>query len=175
MKTIDWNAHESSADWAGTLQYLIDEAKVAVKTNNTAEKQALKSALLQFSRGGGPSKLCETAAKASLDLSNSLIDDALAGIEERNAELQQLTGALKGTTQEVKNAQTLIQFQVGKILQSMDYAAKTMGLLQEVHQEVKQVDKALADRVKNVLDSMQELRTVAQNFKKDVVDTPKTA
>ncbi|MCU0451517.1 MAG: hypothetical protein MUC97_17010 [Bernardetiaceae bacterium] len=175
MKSIDWNAHETSADWAMTLQYLLDESKVAVKTANQAEKQAIKSALLQFSRSGGPSKLCETAAKASLDLSNSLIDDALAAIEERNAELQQLTGALKGTTQDVKNAQTLIQLQVGKILQSMDYAAKTVGILQEVHQEVKQVDKALADRVKSVLDSMQELRTVAQNFKKEVVDNPKPA
>jgi methyl-accepting chemotaxis protein len=166
---IKWTELSSLNDWALTLKRMLGEAEKAIKADNRTAKENTKKLLLEFSRRA-PFKLRETAVNASIDLSNSIIDDAIEAIAGRNEELLKLVGEIKDTTSDVKNAEELISFQVKRIMEGLDYMGKTVVILQEVQKDLGDKNADLSNKVKSVLDSVQQLHTVAKSFKAEVVN-----
>ncbi len=166
---IKWTELSSLNDWALTLKKMLGEAEKAIKADDRTAKENTKKLLLEFSRRA-PFKLRETAVNASIDLSNSIIDDAIEAIAGRNEELLKLVGEIKDTTSDVKNTEDLISFQVKRIMEGLDYMGKTVVILQEVQKDLGDRNADLADKVKSVLDSVQQLQTLAKSFKAEVVN-----
>jgi|GEM_PF-3943979 len=166
---IKWTELSSLNDWALTLKRMLGEAEKAIKADDRTAKENTKKLLLEFSRRA-PFKLRETAVNASIDLSNSIIDDAIEAIAGRNEELLKLVGEIKDTTSDVKNAEELISFQVKRIMEGLDYMGKTVVILQEVQKDLGDKNADLSNKVKSVLDSVQQLHTVAKSFKAEVVN-----
>jgi hypothetical protein len=166
---IKWTELSSLNDWALTLKRMLGEAEKAIKADDRTAKENTKKLLLEFSRRA-PFKLRETAVNASIDLSNSIIDDAIEAIAGRNEDLLKLVGEIKDTTSDVKNAEELISFQVKRIMEGLDYMGKTVVILQEVQKDLGDKNADLSNKVKSVLDSVQQLHTVAKSFKAEVVN-----
>jgi hypothetical protein len=171
---IKWNELASLNDWATTLKRLLGEAEKAIRASDRPAKESTKKLLLEFSRRA-PFKLRETAVNASIDLSNSIIDDALEAIAGRNQELAELVGELQDTTTDVKQSEQFINFQVKRIAESLDYLGKTVVILQEVQRDLQNKNTDIFDKVKNALEAIEALKVVAKDFKADVVDPKPTA
>jgi hypothetical protein len=165
---IKWNELASLSDWAATLKRLLGEAEKAIRASDRPAKESTKKLLLEFSRRA-PFKLRETAVNASIDLSNSIIDDALDAIAGRNEELADLVGQLQDTTTDVKQSEEFIQFQVKRIAEGLDYLGKTVVILQEVQRDLENKNTDIFDKVKAALDAIEALKGVAKDFKADVL------
>lgn len=161
MPSTRFSALITIDDWAASLGRLLKEVEEAIRAGEANAKLALEDLLFEFIKQSPPAAqyLDAIAGQAQRDLLTSEVQQALAGIAARNAELKRATLLIKQAAEQAQKSKKELQFE--NVLSVLEKAKAGLEALKELEEAATAPDRELLDRVVAVTGAIAELEALA--------------
>lgn len=158
--SINWDSLSTFEDWAGVLHELLATATGSITSGDITERVEAQKKLNDFiiqSPNAIAGELDNIAKNAINDIFITAIDEALASISSRTADLAIHVKTVKAVTQEAENAAKSIK---------LESATKVIGAATKIIQDLNNLknaisdsedDQELAEKIDNAVKSIQDL------------------
>lgn len=170
----------SRASWAARLLALTEKAEAAIIGKNLEEQMKVRQELREFMQNPEvPTEVMNIAKTFKDDLSAAIIDGSVKNIQARSEELRLLTATLGEITADVQNLRQVVVTATARITEGMQQAMNVLRDFQKIESQLKAKfnssdDVKTLEKLQTVFQSLQKTQEVVQNFKKEVIDKPKT-
>ncbi len=158
--SINWDSLSTFEDWAGTLHKLLATATDSIQSGDVTERVEAQKQLNDFiiqSPNAIAGELDNIAKNAINDIFKTALDEALAGISARTADLAMHVKTVKAVTSEAENRARSIR---------LESATRVIGTATQIIRDLNDLTTAisesedeqeLAGRIDNTLESIQAL------------------
>lgn len=148
-------------DWAASLGKLLNEVEEAIRAGEANPKLKLEDLLFEFIKKSPPAAqhLDAIAGQAQRDLLTSEVQQALAGIAARKAELKRATLLIKKAAEQAQKSKKELQFE--NVLSMLEKAKASLEALKNLEEAATVPDRKLLDRVVAVTGTISELEALA--------------
>ena len=158
--SINWDSLNTFEDWAGALHELLAIATDSIKSGDLAERVKAQRNLNDFiiqSPNAIAGELDNIAKNAINDIFLTAVDEALASISSRTAQLAMHVKTVKAVTLEAENAAKSIRLE--RATQVIGTATKIIQDLNELKSTISDTedDQKLAEKIDKAVKSIQEL------------------
>lgn len=163
--SIDWDSLKDFKDWSGALRGLLDEAREALKADDIGRRVAAQeqlNAFIDHSPNAVAGKLDEIAGQAIDDLFAGTLQEALASIGKRTAELARYTKEVGAAAADAHRDAASIRLDTARgavdaiteAIQAMSALRTSLGTDASDEALMKEIDRAIA--------AVQKLRNMAE-------------
>ena len=163
---IDWLSLRTFDDWAGVLQHLLGQARAALESSDANKRAQVQGLLLEFitkSPNSSAAVLDDIAKKAIRDIYNDAVDQALADISSRNAELALHIKSINAVTSDAQAAAGSIRYERATgVINSATSLVQQLNELKNVLSN-DQADQALVTKIEKAVKSLQDVVPLAMN------------
>lgn len=158
--SIDWDSLNTFEDWANVLHELLTTATNSIKSGNVSERVEAQNLLNDFiihSPNAVAGEL-DTIAKNSInDIFLTAVDEALASISSRSADLAIYVKTVKAVTSEAEVAAKSIKLErATKVIGTATQIIRDLNDLKITISESEE-DQSLAEKIDKTVKSIQEL------------------
>lgn len=166
MKKINWDTIEGLDAWQGTLESLLEQAKVASADNDQNELLAISNALNTFVKKSFPNSpeimaLDDVAVVASQAMSEQVADTAVMQITARTTQLTALAKQLDHLASVAADeASTLRLTKAHAAVDALTDAVRTVDGLEGAFADAS--DDELRGKIKDLASSMRKMRDLLE-------------
>jgi hypothetical protein len=148
-------------DWATELTAILGDVERAVEGGTFEKRLELQDLLFEFVKASPTSAeaLDAIARRAAGDLLKAEVEDAVAGIAARNAELKEATRLIRQGTAEAKGAAKALQFE--KVAESLESARAGIEALTALRDGLTDEDAELTDRLIEIAGAIEDFQKAA--------------
>lgn len=164
----NWDALITFEDWAKVLHELLGEARKAIHSGNIEKRVAVQeelSAFIMTSPNTLAAELDEIARKAITDIFKTTVDEALASLANRTAELATHIKVVNAVTLEAEQAARSIRLEnATKVISSATAILRDLHELRQALTATKE-DTLLAGKIDKTVKALQELIPLVMTIK----------
>lgn len=167
---MNWNALNTYEDWSGKLAELLDEAHDAIASGDVNKKLQAQRDLNEFiDNCASPIKgkeLDDIASRAIGNIFEATLDQSMAEMGRRTAELTALTKEISAVTDHANDTAAAIRLE--KIRAVADAASQALDTVNSLKQQMssKSPDKdKVAQNVDSLIQSLQKLYSQVRDLK----------
>lgn len=166
---MNWNNLNTYADWAGALQTLLNNAHDAVAGGDVDKKQAAQKNLKDFiDNCASPVKAKELdtiASEAIGDIFAATLDQAMAGIGSRTAELANMTKDVNAITDAANSDAASIRLDAArKVVDTTVQVVQALTTLKQQLDATQPDDKKVADSITTLITAIQAVRNQVETM-----------
>jgi len=149
-------------DWTSTLAAILGDVERAVESGRFRKRAELQDLLFEFIEASPTSaeSLDRIARRAAEDLLKAQVNEAAAGIADRNAELEEVTKLIHQNTVEAKGGVKALQFE--KVMESLESVRAGIEALMAMREGLTDKDAELLDRLVEIAGAIEDLQKLAE-------------
>ena len=156
----DWDSLNTFSDWSKTLHELLAEATTAIQSGDVGKRVAVQEELNRFimhSPNTVAGQLDEIAGNAINDIFRTAVDEALASIGSRTAELSKHIKTVNAVAAEAESAAKSMRLETAtKVINCATEVIRNLNDLKAAVANT-QDEAALASKIDNAVTAIQDL------------------
>lgn len=154
-------------DWAEELQTILSEVDDAVQSGELEQRSKAQELLLDYIKASpsAAESLDKIASQASLDLLQAQVDDVVAAIAARNAELKAATKLIQQSAAEAKSSKKALQFE--KVVDTLKTAREGIDAFKRVSGAVAEGDAQLTEKLTEIAKAIADFEKLASKLTRE--------